>query len=142
MTEPFKTVRDNLTELGLLKPRYLIGPLLAALVYLGLYLTTGYAMDTLPAIGLTAALNAVLAFSVSVGLPPKDSLRAAISEFIGMFVMSVILLIAIPIAHGQEPGNLFGIAVVFFGFVFAISTGVGWGLAQPNMALTFISDNW
>jgi hypothetical protein len=87
MTEPFKTVRDNLTELGLLKPRYLIGPLLAALVYLGLYLSTGY-------------------------------------------------------AHGQEPGNLFGIAVVFFGFVFAISTGVGWGLAQPKMALTFISDNW
>ena len=61
--------------------RPIVSAVLAASVYLGLYIVTGYAMDTLPAIGITAALNAGLAFSVSL-VPMRDSLFAAFGEFL------------------------------------------------------------
>jgi hypothetical protein len=119
-------LRANIAELGLtIRPRYIISPVLAALVYLGVYAVVGWTLDTSRAIVTTAAVNAALAFSVSLWLPPKASLLAAISEFVGMFGASVILLFVL------GPGNLFPIVVLVLGALFAISTGVGWSLALP-----------
>ena len=58
-SEHFKTVGENVSDFGTVERRNLISLMLAALVYLGLYLTTGYAMDTLPAIGSERARETV-----------------------------------------------------------------------------------
>jgi hypothetical protein len=123
MTEPFNTVHENLAQLGLLKWRHVISLMLAALVYFGLYQYVGWTLDTGRAVAANAAASAVLALSVSV-LSPRDSFQAALSVFIGMLGASVVVLFVI------GPGNLFPIVIVFLGGLFAISTGVGWVLAQ------------
>ena len=109
-----------------MKRRNLISLTLAALVFLGLYPYVGWALNTGQAVVAYIVASAAVAFVVSVGVPLKDSLVAALSEFVGMVGAGVVLLFVI------GPGTIFPMVIVFLCGLFAISTSVGWALAQPR----------
>jgi hypothetical protein len=135
-SEHFKTVGENLSELGLLKLRNLISLALAALVFLGLYPYVGWVLNTGQAVVAYIVASAAVAFVVSVGVPLKDSLVAALSEFVGMVGAGIVLLFVI------GPGTIFPIVIVFLCGLLAISTSVGWALAQPRAIGQWVKANW